>query len=155
MGRPAPSMGRPAPSMGRSIQRCGGLHKDMAACNIRKRHMPISRQHFGTTSDGAMIDRYTLMNAHGLEADIMTYGGTLTALRVPDRDGALGDVVLGFATLAPYLGEHPYFGALIGRYGHRIANGRFELNGATHDLARNHGPNHLHGRPDGFHRQVA
>jgi aldose 1-epimerase len=116
--------------------------------------MPISRQIFGTTSDGTTIERYTLTNAHGLEADILTYGGTLAALRVPDRDGALGDVVLGFEALAPYLGAHPFFGSLIGRYGNRIANGRFELNGATYDLPRNDGPNHLHGGPNGFHRQV-
>jgi len=116
--------------------------------------MPISRQTFGATSDGTTIERYTLTNGHGLEADIMTYGGTLTALHVPDRDGALGDVVLGFEELAPYLGPHPFFGSLVGRYGNRIAHGRFELNGATYTLARNDGPNHLHGGPNGFHRQV-
>lgn len=84
----------------------------------------------------------------------MTYGGTLLALRVPDRDGVLGDVLLGFDTLEPYLGEHPYFGALIGRYGNRIARGRFVLDGQTYMLATNNGPNHLHGGPNGFHRQV-
>jgi aldose 1-epimerase len=116
--------------------------------------MPISRQAFGTTGDGTTIDRYRLTNAHGLEIDILTYGGVISALRVPDRQGVLGDVVLGFASLAPYLADHPYFGSLIGRYGNRIADGRFELNGVTYELARNNGPNHLHGGPNGFHRQI-
>ncbi len=69
--------------------------------------MPISRQTFGSTSDGTAIDRYTLTNAHGLEADILTYGGVVSALRVPDRHGVFGDIALGLATLAPYLGDHP------------------------------------------------
>lgn len=116
--------------------------------------MPITRHAFGVTRTGVAIDRYTLVNANGLEADIITYGGTLTSLRVPDRDGVGGDVVLGFETLEPYTGPHPYFGALIGRYANRIAHGRFELNGATYTLARNDGPNHLHGGPEGFHRRV-
>src|SRR3954468_11211458 len=116
--------------------------------------MPISRHDFGLTEAGKTIDRYTLVNARGLEADIMTYGGILLALRVPDRGGVLGDVVLGFDTLAPYLGPHPYFGALIGRYGNRIAGGTFVLDGTTYTLACNNGPNHLHGGPNGFHRQV-
>lgn len=116
--------------------------------------MPITRESFGATSDGSPIDRYTLINTNGLEADIITLGGIITALRVPDRSGALGDVVLGFDTFASYLDNRPFFGALIGRYGNRIANGRFVLNGTTSTLARNNGPNHLHGGPEGFHRQV-
>jgi aldose 1-epimerase len=116
--------------------------------------MPISSEPFGSTSDGTAIDRYTLVNAHGLEAEIMTYGATLVALRAPDRSGVLGDVLLGFAELAPYLGAHPFFGSVIGRYGNRIANGRFELNGTTYTLARNNDPNHLHGGPAGFHHQA-
>lgn len=116
--------------------------------------MPITRHAFGITPDGAAIDRYTLRNMHGVEADIINYGGIVTSLRVPDRTGALGDVVLGFDTLEPYTREHPYFGSLIGRYGNRIARGRFELNGVTYSLACNNPPNHLHGGPDGFHRRV-
>lgn len=116
--------------------------------------MPITRDTFGVTTDGVAIDRYTLVNPNGLEADIITYGGTLISLRVPDRSGVLADVVLGFDTLEPYLGEHPYFGSLIGRYANRIAGGRFELNGHSYALACNDGPNHLHGGPHGFHRTV-
>jgi aldose 1-epimerase len=116
--------------------------------------MPVSRRPFGVTQDGAPIDCYTLTNAHQLTADIMTYGGTLVALRAPNRSGTFDDVVLGFDTLDPYLDEHPYFGVTVGRYANRIRDGRFELNGVPYTLAVNNGPNHLHGGPDGFHRKV-
>src|SRR5438067_13113530 len=116
--------------------------------------MPISRHAFGVTQDGVTIEHYTLTNAHNLAVDIMTYGGTLLALHVPDRSGLLGDVVLGFETLTSYLGGQPYVGALIGRFGNRIAGGRFDLNGVTYRLARNDGPNHLHGGSNGFHRRI-
>jgi aldose 1-epimerase len=116
--------------------------------------MSVTRELFGTTADGVAIDRYILTNANGVEAAIMTYGGTLVGLRAPDRCGRLEDVVLGFDTLAQYLGDHPYFGALIGRYGNRIANGHFQLRGVEYTLACNNGPNHLHGGPNGFHRAI-
>src|SRR5690242_10609964 len=116
--------------------------------------MPISRHAFGVINDGVPIECYTLTNAHQLTADILTYAGTLRALRVPDRSGHLDDIVLGFDTLEPYLGDQPYLGALIGRYANRIAGGRFVLNGVTYTLPRNDGPNHLHGGLAGFHRQV-
>jgi aldose 1-epimerase len=113
--------------------------------------MPIRSGVFGTRADGTHIELYTLTNTAGLEARVMTYGGTLVSLRVPDRAGKLGDVVLGFDSLQPYLAEHPYFGSLIGRYANRIAHGRFTLDGRTYTLACNDGPNHLHGGPHGFH----
>jgi aldose 1-epimerase len=116
--------------------------------------MPLSRDSSGVTSDGVAIDLYRLVNSNGLQADIMTWGGTLVGLRMPDRNGVMADVVLGFDLLEPYLGEHPYFGNLIGRFANRIADGRFELNGITYTLARNNGRNHLHGGPEGFHRRV-
>ena len=116
--------------------------------------MASRQEMFGVSPDGGMIERYTLVNANDLSAAIMTYGGTLTALRVPDRNGILGDVALGFDAPAPYLSEHPYFGSLIGRYGNRIAGGRFELNGSIYTLACNDGPHHLHGGPTGFHRRM-
>jgi aldose 1-epimerase len=116
--------------------------------------MPITSEPFGKTTEGALIERYTLTNANGLEADIMTYGGTLLALRVPDRAGELGDIVLGFDTLGPYLADHPFFGALVGRFCNRIAGAQFTLNGTTYQLAHNDGPNHLHGGPHGFHRAI-
>ncbi len=97
---------------------------------------------------------YTLENAGGMRARITNYGGILVSLEVPDRDGISGNVVLGFDTLEEYLDGHPYFGALIGRYGNRIANGRFRLGGREYLLARNNGPNHLHGGIKGFDKVV-
>jgi aldose 1-epimerase len=113
--------------------------------------MTIQHEVWGTTGDGAPVDLYTLTNAHGLEARIMTYGGIVVSLRTPDRDGTLADVTLGFDTFAPYLGpQQPYFGALIGRYGNRIARGTFTLDGTRYTLARNNMGNHLHGGVRGF-----
>ncbi|CAA9890569.1 Aldose 1-epimerase [Candidatus Methylobacter favarea] len=116
--------------------------------------MSILKQYFGSTDGGQAIDCYTLTNDNRLEARIMTYGGILVSLRMPDRQGALSDVVLGFDSLAPYLREHPYFGALIGRYANRIARGRFLLNDMEYQLACNNGPNHLHGGVAGFDKKI-
>jgi aldose 1-epimerase len=116
--------------------------------------MTVTRALFGHTHEGSAVDRYTLGNDSGMEASIMTYGGTLLSLRVPDRDGRLADVLLGFDTLAPYLEDHPYFGALIGRYANRIARGHFRLNHVDYQLACNNGPNHLHGGVEGFDRKL-
>jgi aldose 1-epimerase len=114
----------------------------------------IQKTPFGQTKDGLAVDLYTITNPSGASVAISTYGGTVQALNVKDRTGKLGDVVLGFDTLDGYLGEHPYFGALIGRYGNRIAKGKFTLNGKTYTLAINNGPNALHGGIKGFSRQV-
>ena len=109
---------------------------------------------FGKTKDGTAVQLFTLRNAHGLQATITNYGGIITSLLVPDRAGKLGDVVLGFDKLADYQGEgplaSPYFGALIGRYGNRIKNGQFTLDGKKYQLAKNNGPNALHGGLKGF-----
>jgi aldose 1-epimerase len=113
--------------------------------------VPIRCEPFGRLPDGHPVQRYVLTNSNGLEARIITYGGALVSLRVPDRAGALADVVLGFDSLAPYLGDHPYFGSLIGRYANRIARGRFTLDGRSYSLPLNDGVNHLHGGPRGFH----
>src|SRR5215203_855852 len=112
------------------------------------------KQSFGKTTDGQAVDRYTLKNAHGMEADIITRGAVVTRLLVPGRSGAPGDVVLGFDTLEGYLKENPYFGAIVGRYGNRIARGRFTLDGKTYSLATNNGPNALHGGLKGFDKVV-
>lgn len=116
--------------------------------------MTSKQEPFGVSPEGNPIDRYTLRNANNVSVSIITYGGILTSLCVPDRHGTLGDVLLGFDEPAPYVDAHPYLGALIGRYGNRIAGGRFELNGIDYTLARNNGPNHLHGGPTGFHRRL-
>src|ERR1041385_8406759 len=89
----------------------------------------ISRAPFGTTADGEHLDLYTLRSGNGIEVQICNYGGIITSLKVPDRKGKLGDVVLGYDSLHGYLTNSPYFGALIGRYGNRIAKGQFTLNG--------------------------
>ncbi len=114
----------------------------------------VERQHFGMTPGGEAVDLYTLRNAAGMQVSIMTYGATVTSLMAPDRDGKLGDVVLGYDSLAGYLRQSPYLGAIVGRYGNRIAGGTFELEGETYSLARNNGPNHLHGGIVGFDKVV-
>ncbi len=114
----------------------------------------ISSQPFGNTPDGSAITLYTLHNAKGAEVSICNYGGLVTSLKVPDRNGNLGDVVLGYNNLADYIKSSPYFGALIGRYGNRIAKGHFVLDGSEYSLATNNGPNALHGGLKGFDKVV-
>lgn len=109
---------------------------------------------FGTTPDGAAVELYTLRNSSGMEAKISNYGGIVVSLRVPDRAGHYGDVVLGYDRLAGYLKETPYFGCLVGRYGNRIARGKFTLEGQTYSLATNNYPNALHGGLKGFDKVV-
>ena len=114
----------------------------------------IMKETFGSSPDGQMVDLYTLVNSNGLRAKIMTYGGILVSLETPDRDGKLGDIVLGYESLAEYVKETPYFGALVGRYGNRIGKGRFTLDGVEYRLAINNGENHLHGGLKGFDKVV-
>jgi aldose 1-epimerase len=109
---------------------------------------------FGKLDDGTAIEVFTLKNSLGAVAKIITYGATLTELWVPDRAGKMGDVVLGFDNLKGYLGDHPHFGGIIGRYANRIAKGKFKLNGQEYKLAINNGPNTLHGGNIGFDRRV-
>jgi aldose 1-epimerase len=116
--------------------------------------MSVTRRAFGAIPGGATIDLYTLANRRGVEAAVMTYGGILVSLRTPDRDGRLGEIALGFDSLAPYLAGHPYFGALVGRYANRIAGGAFRLGGVAYALACNDGPNHLHGGVRGFDKAI-
>ena len=114
----------------------------------------ITKADFGKTPDGTAVELYTLRNSKGMEATIMTYGGIVTSLKTPDRNGKLGDVVLGYDNLAGYIKSTPYFGALIGRYGNRIAHGKFSLDGTTYQLATNNGVNALHGGLIGFDKVV-
>ena len=109
----------------------------------------IKKQAFGTVPEGR-VDLYTMTNSRGMEVRAMNYGGIIVSLRVPDKKSVLADVVLGFDTLDAYLNNKPYFGAIIGRYANRIANGKFTLNGAGYRLARNNGMNSLHGGLKGF-----
>ena len=125
------SLGQPAPHQGKNV---------------------IRKEVFGTTPDGHSVNLYTMTNAHGMEVRAMNYGGIVVSLRVPDRSGTLADVVLGYDDLKPYLTNKPYFGALIGRYGNRIADGKFTLDGVEYHLAKNNGPNSLHGGLEGFNK---
>ncbi|GGL67997.1 aldose 1-epimerase [Streptomyces fumigatiscleroticus] len=109
---------------------------------------------FGTLSDGTAVHRWTLERA-GVRVRILSYGGIVQSVQVPDRAGRAGNVVLGFADLDGYLAHpEPYLGALVGRYANRIAGGRFELDGRTYTLARNNAPNSLHGGERGFDKHV-
>jgi len=126
---------------------CGCARNDHAGNAVK----PVS---FGKTPEGTEVFLYTLKNNAGTEAKITNYGGIVVSLRVPDRSGMLDDVVLGYDSLAGYLKETPYFGALIGRYGNRIKNGRFSLDGREYVLATNNGSNHLHGGIKGFDKVV-
>jgi aldose 1-epimerase len=114
----------------------------------------MNKEPFGKTPDGKEVDIYTLKNSAGMEARIMTYGGILVSLKVPDKDGKLADVVLGYDSLSQYIANNPYFGALIGRYGNRIGKARFTLHGKEYTLAANNGPNSLHGGLKGFDKVV-
>jgi aldose 1-epimerase len=116
--------------------------------------MTIEREVFGKTADDREIHLYTLENKRGILARVTDYGAILTHLYLPDRQGVMKDVVLGFDELDGYLKRHPYFGATVGRVANRIAGGRFSLNGKEYTLTRNDGPNHLHGGLKGLDKVV-
>src|SRR5260370_27927601 len=109
---------------------------------------------FGRTPDGEQVDLYLLTNKNGVEAAISTYGGVVVSLKVPDRNGKLADVVLGYDTLEGYQTDKVYFGAIVGRYANRIAHAHFTLNVTTYTLAKNNGENTLHGGLRGFNKKV-
>jgi aldose 1-epimerase len=113
----------------------------------------ITHKPFGS-ADGKDVFLYTLTNKNGLELSATNYGGTVVSFRVPNKTGAMTNVVLGYDNLESYFKHGLYFGAIIGRYGNRIANAQFTLNGKTYPLAANNGPNNLHGGPNGFDRVV-
>ena len=114
----------------------------------------VRKQSFGKTGDGRPVDLYTLTNSQGMEVRAMTYGGIIVSLRVPDKTGKFEDVVLGHDALDGYLVNPPYFGVIVGRYANRIGNATFTLDGVKYTLAKNDGPNSLHGGVNGFNKQV-
>ena len=114
----------------------------------------LRRAPFGRTADGQAVELFTLTNAHGIEVWLTNYGGIITSLKTPDRSGRFDDIVLGYDRLSGYLHNSPYFGAIVGRYGNRIARGRFTLDGTSYRLAVNNGPNSLHGGVRGFDKVV-
>ena len=114
----------------------------------------MKKEAFGKTGVGTPVDLYTLTNKNGIEVRAITYGGIIISLRVPDKNGKFDDVVLGYESLDGYLAKSPYFGAIIGRYGNRIGNAKFTLEGVQYSLAANNGPNALHGGLKGFDKVV-
>lgn len=130
-----------------AVLSCGEIHAAEKESNVKS-------EPFGTLPDGTKITQYTLRNGDGISVSIINYGGILTEVNVPGRDGKTANVTLGFDKLDGYLGPDPYFGALVGRYGNRIAKGKFTLEGKTYTLATNNGENHLHGGKVGFNDRV-
>jgi aldose 1-epimerase len=132
----------------------------LAACTeqdakrVAVKEASVNKGAFGTTPDGQAVDMYTMSNAQGMEVRAITYGGIITSILVPDKNGKFEDVALGFDSLEGYLKNPPFFGAIIGRYGNRIGKGRFTLEGKTYALAINNRPNHLHGGLRGFDKVV-
>jgi aldose 1-epimerase len=114
----------------------------------------IKNEAFGTTPDGKAVELYTLTNTQGMEVRVITYGGIIVSLKTPDKKGHFADIALGFDDLASYLSRSPFFGALVGRYGNRIGNAKFTLDGKEYTLAKNNGPNSLHGGVKGFDKVV-
>jgi aldose 1-epimerase len=114
----------------------------------------MEKRPFGKTKDGQSVELYILTNKTGMEVAITNFGGTLVSLKTPDRNGKTGDVILGFDTAEEYENGRNFFGGTIGRYGNRIAHGKFTLDGATYTLAKNNGENHLHGGVAGFNKKV-
>jgi aldose 1-epimerase len=114
----------------------------------------VHKQSFGKTDDGKPVDLYSLTNANGLEVRAMNFGSEIVSIKVPDKTGHLDDVVLGYDNLEGYLKNPAYFGAVVGRYANRIAKGAFTLDKQTFTLAKNNGPNSLHGGLKGFNKQL-
>lgn len=122
--------------------------------DIKPTKAQVQRSSFGKMPDGTPVELYTLTNAKGMVAKVITYGAIMTELHAPDRDGKMADILLGFDNLQQYLDGHPYFGATIGRVANRIAKGKFTLDGKTYTVATNNYPNHLHGGLKGFDKVV-
>jgi aldose 1-epimerase len=120
------------------------------ASGADKATMGITKKEYGKTADGKTVHEYTLQNENGLRVKLITYGATVTSVETPDKDGKLANITLGFDKLDGYLQRHPYFGSTVGRYGNRIAKGKFMLDGKEYTLATNNDPNHLHGGKVGF-----
>lgn len=115
-----------------------------------KKVAEFSTSSYGTMEDGTEVSLFTMRNANGMEMKVIEYGGIITELTAPDKDGVYEDIVLGYDSLEAYVAENPFFGALIGRYGNRIAKGKFTLDGVEYTLDTNNAPNHLHGGDIGY-----
>ena len=122
--------------------------------NMNVGFLEIEKKSFGKTSDGIEVDQFIMKNNNGMKVGVITYGGIINFLTAKDKNNVYKDVVLGFHDLAKYEAGSPYFGAIIGRYGNRIADGKFDLKGETYELVKNNGDNHLHGGSKGFDKVV-
>ena len=137
-----------------SRQTCSPAPTEGVASSPASQVGDIDVKPFGQTPDGRAVRLYTLRNANGLRATVMTYGATIVTLETPDKSGKMDDIVLGYDNLAAYVKNSPYFGAIVGRYGNRIGGAKFTLNGVECKLAANDGANHLHGGVKGFDKVV-
>jgi aldose 1-epimerase len=142
-----------AAALGAAVSSAQAAPANRADAGSSHRAPTITKDGFGSTPEGA-VDRYTLTNPSGMRVRIITFGGIVQTIEVPDRHGRNTNVALGFSTLTPYLTNPAYFGALIGRYGNRIALGRFTLDGVTYQLPINNDPNSLHGGTVGFDKHI-
>ena len=146
-------IGRTAVRLGAVALMVAGIGAVGASTSYAGGPATITKEAWGVTAGGVAVDRYTLTN-NGIKVKILTYGGIIQSLEMPDKHGHQANVALGFNNLADYEAKSPYFGALIGRYGNRIANGRFTLDGVTYQLPQNDGQNSLHGGTIGFDKHV-
>lgn len=127
----------------------------LSGCSKKEvQKLSIEKQLYGKMEDGTVIDQYSLTNVNRVKVNIINYGGIITSILVPDKNGNLGDIVLGYDNLEQYVKNNPYFGCIVGRYGNRIAKGKFMLNEKSYTLATNNAPNHLHGGLKGFDKVV-
>ncbi len=133
---------------------CAGLSAPLLAGTNQRSKGRLSKREFGKLADGTTVDIYTLRNRNGVQVEITNYGGAVVSIKTPDRRGQMADIVLGYSDLSGYVADTSYFGALIGRYANRIAQGKFTLNGVEYQLAQNNGVNHLHGGVRGFNKVV-
>lgn len=148
-------------ALGISLSGCGQQTSEVGNTDAQKSQTAakgaepkLKKESFGKLPDGTEVDSYTLTNKNGVEVKITNYGATVTSIKAPDRNGKFDDVTLGYDSIDGYLAKNPHMGSLAGRYANRIGKGEFKLGGKTITLAKNNGPNHLHGGPNGFYKQL-
>jgi len=145
---------RPIVALAAAAALAGGCSRDSSSTPMPIAQTRVTLAPFARTPDDQNVDVVTLRNQNGIEIRVMTYGATILSIKTPDKSGQLDDITLGFDSFAPYVDKSPYFGAIVGRYGNRIAKGKFTLDGRTYTLATNNGPNHLHGGTKGFDKRI-
>ena len=122
--------------------------------DLKTNSIMIEKEPFGLTNEGKQVDLFKISHQDGMIVTIINYGAIVTSLFVPDKEGVLADIVLGYETLKEYVEDRSYFGATVGRIGNRVADGKFVLDGVKYELARNDGENHLHGGIKGFNKRI-